>query len=128
MKLVQIDKTIDLCKRGDREAFKQIVSEYQQLVYTLAFRLLCNGADAEDMTQEVFIKVWQNLSRYKQQQCKFSTWIYKITCNACYDKLRSNHNTHNQDIANYDFVAEGTQEEQLHHNELRKQIINLLFI
>jgi len=120
----QINKYIDLCKQGNKDAFKHIVSEYQQLVYTLAFRLLCNEADAEDITQETFIKVWQNINNYKQQY-KFSTWIYKIACNACYDKLRTNHSINHPDFVDYDCITEENQEEELHNKELKKMIIKL---
>jgi RNA polymerase sigma-70 factor (ECF subfamily) len=120
----QIDKYIELCRQGDKKAFAHIVSEYQQLVYTLAFRLLCNNADAEDITQETFIKVWQNISRYKQQY-KFSTWIYKIACNTCYDKMRSERNVEKVNLTDYDASSELNQEELLHNKELKKWILQL---
>jgi RNA polymerase sigma-70 factor (ECF subfamily) len=124
MKDILINKYIDLCKEGNKEAFKHIMSEYQQLVYTLSFRILCNEADAEDITQETFIKVWQNIGRYKQQY-KFSTWIYKIASNACYDKLRSKPKMENLNIDDYDAVSQENQEERLHNKELKKIILKL---
>ena len=120
----QINKYIDLCKEGNADAFSYIVSEYQQLVYTLAFRILCNETEAEDITQETFIKTWQNISRYKQQY-KFSTWIYKIACNICYDKLRTKRNIEKVSLTDFDASSEINQEEQLHNKELRKIIIKL---
>jgi RNA polymerase sigma-70 factor (ECF subfamily) len=119
----QINKYIDLCKAGNTDAFRYIVSEYQQLIYTLAFRILCNEADAEDITQETFIKVWQNINRYKQQY-KFSTWIYKIATNTCYDKLRSER-MKNVNIEDYDAFSETDNEELLHNKELKKLILKL---
>jgi RNA polymerase sigma-70 factor (ECF subfamily) len=121
----QINKYIDLCKMGNTDAFKHIVSEYQQLVYTLAFRILCNEADAEDIAQETFIKLWQNISRYKQQY-KFSTWVYRIACNACYDKLRSKHNIKNVNITDYDTFSGINQEEQLHNKQIKELILKLI--
>ncbi len=67
----QLMACINLCRQGNNKAFGYIVSEYQQLIYTLAFRLLCNEDDAKDAVQETFIKVWQNIAKYKQQY-KFS--------------------------------------------------------
>jgi RNA polymerase sigma-70 factor (ECF subfamily) len=124
MESIQINKYIELCKLGNRDAFKNIVSEYQQLVYSLAFKLLCNEQDAEDVTQDTFIKVWQNINLYKKQY-KFSTWIYKITTHICYDKLRSKNKTDNIDIEDYDCASEENQEEVLHHKELKKLIVKL---
>jgi RNA polymerase sigma-70 factor (ECF subfamily) len=125
MKQNHINEYIGLCKMGNTDAFKHIVIEYQQLVYTLAFRILCNEADAEDITQETFIKLWQNISIYNQQY-KFSTWVYRIACNACYDKLRSKHNIKKVNIADYDTFSEIDQEEQLHNKEIKELILKLV--
>jgi len=119
----QLNKYIDLCRQGNTDAFRYIVSEYQQLIYTLAFRMLCNEADAEDITQETFIKVWQNMGRYKQQY-KFSTWIYKIASNTCYDKLRSER-VKNVNLDDYDAFSDTNQEEVVHNKELKKLILKL---
>jgi len=119
----QLNKYIDLYRQGNTDAFRYIVSEYQQLIYTLAFRMLCNEADAEDITQETFIKVWLNMGRYKQQY-KFSTWIYKIASNTCYDKLRSER-VKNVNLDDYDTFSDTNQEELLHNKELKKLILKL---
>ncbi|MFV0536195.1 MAG: RNA polymerase sigma factor [Dysgonomonas sp.] len=108
---------VDLCRRGDSEAFKYIVTEYQQLVYTLAFRLLCNEADAQDATQDTFIKVWQNISKYKQQY-KFSTWIYKIASNTCYDYMRAERKESDLDSADTVLLSATNEETHLHNKEL----------
>jgi len=118
----QINKYIDLCKCGNTDAFKYIVSEYQQLVYTLAIKMLCSEIDAEDIIQETFIKAWQNISRYKQQY-KFSTWIYKIAANACYDKLRSKHTVEEVSLMDYDIISETNQEDLLQNKELKGLIL-----
>ena len=124
MEVHHINQYIESCKLGNTETFKYIVSEYQQMVYTLAFRILCNDADAEDTVQETFIKVWQNISQYKPTY-KFSTWIYKITTNICYDKLRSKHHIENVSLTDYDIFSEINQEELLQNKELKELIIKL---
>lgn len=83
-----VQELIACSKRGDTSAFGRVVAAFQPLVFRLAFRLLCNGEDAQDMVQEVFVKAWLQLGKYNPQY-RFSTWIYKITCNMCYDKLRA---------------------------------------
>jgi len=120
----QTNTYIDLCKQGNTEAFKYIVTEYQQLVFTLAFRLLCNERDAEDVTQETFIKVWQNINQYKSQY-KFSTWIYRITCNICYDKLRTKRKVEHVPADDCEITSVENQVEILHNKELKKLILTL---
>jgi RNA polymerase sigma-70 factor (ECF subfamily) len=124
MESFQINKTIELCKLGDREAFRTIVLEYQQLVYSLAFKLLCNEQDAEDAAQDTFVKVWQNINLFNKKY-KFSTWIYKITTHICFDKLRQKKNILNIDIEDYDSPSEENREELLHNKELKKLIVKL---
>ncbi|MDR3367195.1 MAG: sigma-70 family RNA polymerase sigma factor [Prevotellaceae bacterium] len=83
-----VQELVACSKRGDTQAFGKLVAAFQSLAFRLAFRLLCNGEDARDVVQEVFVKAWLQLGRYNPQY-RFSTWIYKITCNLCYDKLRA---------------------------------------
>jgi RNA polymerase sigma-70 factor (ECF subfamily) len=83
----QIQDLISRSKQGDTKAFGKLVVAFQPLVFQLSFRLLCNDDDARDMVQEVFIKAWLKLDRYTPSY-RFSTWLYKITCNMCYDQLR----------------------------------------
>lgn len=84
----EIQLLIDRSRQEDAAAFALLVAEYQTLVFRLAFRLLCDEDEAKDMVQETFVKVWLSLDKY-QQSCRFSTWIYKIACNVCYDRLRN---------------------------------------
>jgi len=75
-------------KRNDQKAFRKIVECYQSMIYSLAFRMLCNEEEAKDTVQETFIKVWMNLPSYNSEK-KFSTWMYAIATNLCLDKLKS---------------------------------------
>ncbi|MDR1896517.1 MAG: sigma-70 family RNA polymerase sigma factor [Prevotellaceae bacterium] len=84
----KIQELIIYSKHGDTKTFGMLVTEFQPLVFRLAFRLLCNDDDAKDMVQEVFVRAWLQLDRYNPQY-RFSTWIYKITANMCCDRLRS---------------------------------------
>lgn len=73
---------------GNASAFKVIVEEYQTFAYAVAFRFVGNADDAEDLVQEGFIKLWKNLSKYRQD-VKLSTWFYRILVNLCLDFLKS---------------------------------------
>lgn len=83
----EIQKLVDRSRQDDKKAFGRLVSEFQSLVFRLSFRLLCDEDEARDITQETFVKVWLSLKTYDREK-RFSTWLYRITCNACYDRLR----------------------------------------
>lgn len=84
----KIQQLIHRSQQEDATAFSLLVSEFQPMVFRLAFRLMCHEDEAKDMVQETFVKVWLALDKYNGE-CRFSTWLYKITCNTCYDRLRS---------------------------------------
>lgn len=72
---------------GDLNAFSAIVEAYENRLYTLSFRFLCDGTEAEDAVQETFLRVYVNLPRYDGKH-KFTTWLYRIATNVCIDRLR----------------------------------------
>ncbi len=73
---------IEACKRGEREAFDQLVVRYQRGVYRLCYRYVNNHEDANDITQEVFLRAWRAIGRFRGRSA-FSTWLYRIGVNAC---------------------------------------------
>ena len=78
---------ITLLKQKDRVAFKSIVETWQNTVYNTAVGILQNAEDAEDVTQEVFIRVFESVSSFKGES-KFSTWVYRITVSKAMDHIR----------------------------------------
>ncbi len=88
MEQKQIQELIIRSQRQDATAFEQLVAEFQPFIFRVAFRLLCDEEEAKDMVQETFIKIWLALDKYNQE-ARFSTWLYRIACNTCYDRLRS---------------------------------------
>jgi RNA polymerase sigma-70 factor (ECF subfamily) len=80
---------IQLVQAGrGREAFDQLVPAYRRRVFGLAYSILRERSAAEDLAQEVFVKLWQALPRY-DGRAKLSTWVYAITRNAAVSALRS---------------------------------------
>lgn len=73
--------------QGDQEAFAEIVYSFQDSVYNLCYRLLGERTEAEDATQEAFLKAYSNLHRYDTGR-SFKTWLLTIASNHCIDRLR----------------------------------------
>ncbi|MBE3518946.1 MAG: sigma-70 family RNA polymerase sigma factor [Firmicutes bacterium] len=73
--------------RGDDGAFETIVARYERQVYNLALRTLLDPEDARDVTQEVFVRVYEKLPSFRGES-SFSTWLYRITVNLCVDAIR----------------------------------------
>jgi len=79
---------VDRLKKGDAAAFKLIVESRKDLVYNTAIGLLQNAEDAEDITQEVFVKVFESIHQFKGESA-FSTWLYKIAITKSLELIRS---------------------------------------
>ncbi|MEP6808679.1 MAG: sigma-70 family RNA polymerase sigma factor [Chthoniobacterales bacterium] len=76
-----------LAGSGDSNAFERLVERHQTLVLGTVARMLGQNSEAEDIAQEVFIRVWKNASRYTPS-AKFTTWLLKITRNLVFNELR----------------------------------------
>lgn len=72
---------------GDLQAFQQFIEKYQRLVTHMVFRMILNESDREEICQDVFLRIYQNLAKF-QFQSKLSTWISKITYNTCVNYLQ----------------------------------------
>lgn len=75
---------------SDMQAFRQLVEMHQDGVYRLAFRLLGDEAEAEDVTQECFIRLWQNLTRIDVER-GLTAWLCKVASRLCLDRMKSVH-------------------------------------
>ena len=73
-------------QKGDVSAFNQLVRAYQTRVYQTAFRVLGDGASAEDATQDAFVSAFKHIREYRGGS--FKAWLLRIVTNACYDQLR----------------------------------------
>ena len=78
---------ITAAKEGDADAFGQLVERYQTPVYNLCYRMLGNHGDAEDASQEAFMKAYRALSDYDPRRA-FKSWLLKIASNHSIDQLR----------------------------------------
>jgi RNA polymerase sigma-70 factor (ECF subfamily) len=77
---------VKLSKRGDRDAFGELVRRHQHIVYNVSYRFMRDSAMSEDMAQEAFVKAFRLLSGFRGD-CSFSTWMYRVTCSVCLTEL-----------------------------------------
>jgi RNA polymerase sigma-70 factor (ECF subfamily) len=79
---------VDRARTGDTGAFEMLVRRYQGWVFTLALRMLGDRGEAEDMAQEIFLKAYRGLRRFKGAS-RFSTWLYAIGSHHCLNQLEA---------------------------------------
>ncbi|WP_142783686.1 RNA polymerase sigma factor [Changchengzhania lutea] len=123
---------IDLVLNGDTNAYAVLVDRYKDLVFMLSIRMLKNREEAEEVSQDTFVKVYKSLSKFKGDS-KFSTWIYRVAYNTCLDNLKKN-KKHFNDVAINEFTEHEVKTidnaldkmEQDEYNEAIKSCLNLL--
>jgi len=118
-----IDKAlIDKIKNGDTAAFGPLVDKYKDVSLSLAFSILKNKDVAEDVLQEVFIKVYEKIDTFKYK-ARFSTWMYRIVVNRSYNELKKT--KHNSIIEDVPLMPEALiTKEELLKEENQKEFIN----
>jgi len=77
----------DALRDGSEQAYEELITRFQQPVYTLALRLLSDQSEAGDVVQEVFLKVFRNIANFRGQST-LKTWIYRITVNEAHNARR----------------------------------------
>jgi RNA polymerase sigma-70 factor (ECF subfamily) len=85
--LTEEKELIDGLSRGDMAAFRELVETYKKRMYFFALDMVGNPADAEDISQEVFLKAFRSFQTFKRD-AKLSSWLYRIAYNASIDHLR----------------------------------------
>ena len=81
------EKFINELGQGNREAYSQLIDDYEQKVFATCISFLPNKEDAEDIAQEVFVEVFNSINGFKGNS-KLTTWIYRITTNKCLEFIR----------------------------------------
>lgn len=85
-----MQQEMELVKRaqkGDVAAFEILIEEYQKRIFSVAYRMMQHQEDAADLTQEVILKLFKNLDKFKGDS-QFSTWVYRIATNTCLDAIK----------------------------------------
>ena len=84
------------CQRGDRKAMEVLLTQYEKPVFNAAYRMLGNADDAADITQSVFLKVFENIGQFNPAH-RFFSWIYRIAVNESIDQLKRRKPTQSYD-------------------------------
>lgn len=81
------EQLVEACRRGDAAAFDQLVRSTHRSVYTLVARIVGDPDEAADVTQEVYVRVWRGLRRFRGD-ARFSTWLYRVAANAALSHVK----------------------------------------
>ena len=116
---------VELAKIGDTAAFNKLVNLYHSRIYTLTYQMTSNREDAEDLTQEIFVKAFEALPRFKGRS-SFYTWLYRIGINKTinYRKKRNR----NRPLS-LDAMEQEVKQDESYHDLISKELIfsNFLF-
>lgn len=121
-------KWIDQILAGDTQSFSCLIAKYEKMAYTLAFRLMGNKEEAEEVTQDAFIKVYGALDTFKFES-KFSTWLYRIVYRTALTALRQQKIFTDYDEARPEELTEDEMDSAsslLERNDRREIISNVL--
>ena len=121
---------LNLAQRGDTDAFAMLVEAYKVAVYNLCFRMLGNHFEAEDASQETFMRAYKYIKTYDKKR-SFSTWILSIAAHYCIDQLRKKrlNITHFEDNPYQELPDPGPNPEvSLSDSEQQKRIRTLLTV
>lgn len=89
MQKVEENELIRLLKAKEKMGFDYLYQNYSEAIYGIIFRMVNNAQVAEDLLQDVFIKIWQNVENYNPNKGRFFTWMLNLSKNLVIDKLRS---------------------------------------
>jgi RNA polymerase sigma-70 factor, ECF subfamily len=104
-------RLVEQIRRGDEGAFEMLVRRKTSKVYGLCYRVIGNSEDAKDISQLVFIKLWENLAKYDPQYA-FDTWLYRMVTNVAIDFMRNKQSRDNAVNSNLRLVKTAVDPEQ----------------
>ena len=102
---------VQTIREGDTDAFETLVRRKTSKVYALCYRIIGNAEDAKDISQLVFLKLWENLRKYDPQYA-FDTWLYRMVTNVAIDFMRNKQSRDNAVNSNLRLVKTSAEAEQ----------------
>ncbi len=102
MEYISEEILIQRLKARDKKVFQHFVNQYKDKLFRLAMGFVHDAFLAEDIVQDVFVKLWQNIDSWQEGRARLGTWLYKVTVNHSLNKVRDNKKTaHVQDIGQF---------------------------
>ncbi len=115
------DELVARVALGDEAACRLLVDRHLTRMLALARRMLGSHADAEEVAQEVFLRVWTHAARWEPGRAQFSTWLHRVATNLCLDRLRR-HTTDDIDSIPEPQSEDPTPEEELVRQDLAQRV------
>jgi len=94
-------------RERDEKAFRELLEAHRDRVYNISFRMLGNRAEAEDLAQDIFIKVFKTIDSFREES-KFSTWLYRVAVNECKNRIKYLARRHDRDRDELDETTTST--------------------
>ncbi|NLJ88062.1 MAG: sigma-70 family RNA polymerase sigma factor [Epulopiscium sp.] len=113
---------VNRVKKGSIAAFEELIIEHEGKIYNIAYRFFNNEEDAKDLSQEIFIKVFNKIHRFRGDS-SFSTWLYRIAINTCIDELRKRKGKESFSIDEDIKTDEGTMAREFQDKDLSPEEI-----
>jgi len=117
---------VSLLKQGREDAYRVLIQKYQKMVFRIAYGITLDHEESLDITQDVFLKVYQNIQRFEQKS-KLSTWLHRITVNACLNwkrrwkrRLRWHHQSFDE-VLQQDTIEPESDKERPEDRYLKKE-------
>ncbi|CAI6079920.1 ECF RNA polymerase sigma factor SigW [Paenibacillus sp. JJ-100] len=120
----EIEMLVERTKHGDKEAFASIIKTFEKPMYIYCYHILKNKEEAEDAAQEIFIRVYEQIHRYRPNM-SFSAWLYKIAYNYSLNQIRSKKRWF-QFIDRYKYDQSEASTEEVESQTTLKEFLNLL--
>jgi len=102
-----LGKLVRQCMAGDQQAWQQLVVSQHRRIYAICYRFTGSASDAEDLTQDVFLKLYRNLASFDTQKGSFQTWITTLARNLLVDHFRRTRMERSTDSLDANFSADG---------------------
>ncbi len=126
IKEISDEALVEKMKAGSEAAYTELVRRYMKKAYSIAYQFVGNSEDAKDLSQDVFIKIYQSISSFREEY-KFFSWFYRILMNHCinFRKKESKFLFNTQELTDYrisDSSENGLIDEKIQKDELRTEI------
>lgn len=113
---------VQACQRGDKLAFQALFEQYRRPLFRLAYRFSDNMEDAQDLAQEIFVRVFERIGAYRCESA-FSAWLYRVAMNVCLNYRRKPQITESLEALEQEPIDDASNPAVAYeHRELREQL------